>query len=161
LYYRKQLLEFVLSTLDDSSATEALRNVTLMHSIDWIKRSWFDKVRDETVVNCLLLCRIHKNVVEEAPMQEPPQSNALVDELMQLAESIGVEEFDITEEIPDIFRQSDNWEEDILNPKPVRAQQDNVDDNGSDDELPIVSWKEFQTAWKVVRNNAFYVKRSR
>ena len=52
--YRKRLLKFVISRIDDNrKASEIIQEVDVLKAISQIKAAW-EKVSDQTVINCFL-----------------------------------------------------------------------------------------------------------
>ena len=54
--YRKRLLKFVISRIDDNrKASDIIKEVDVLKAISWIKASW-EEVSDQTVINCFHKC---------------------------------------------------------------------------------------------------------
>ena len=52
--YRKRLLKFVISQIDDTrKAFEIIEEVDVLKAISWIKAAW-EEVSDQTVTNCFV-----------------------------------------------------------------------------------------------------------
>jgi len=117
----------------------------LSHAIKWIQGSWFSKVRDETIINCFIKCGFQRNLSAlSSSALESDDSLTLLNEVTLLAETVGVEDFNNSEETPVLFNQSSNWEEEILNP--TIASMGDESNSESDEELQLPTWKEFKAA---------------
>ena len=52
--YRKRLLKFVISQIDDNrKASEIIKEADVLKAISWIKAAW-EEVSDQTVTNCFV-----------------------------------------------------------------------------------------------------------
>ena len=61
LKYRKKLLKFVISRINDNAkATDIIQEVDVLKAISWIKSAW-GEVSEETIVNCFKRCGFRKS----------------------------------------------------------------------------------------------------
>ena len=61
LKYRKKLLKFVISRINDNvKATDIIQEVDVLKAISWIKSAW-GEVSEETIVNCFKKCGFRKS----------------------------------------------------------------------------------------------------
>ena len=61
LKYRKKLLKFVISRINDNvKATDIIQEVDVLKAISWIKSAW-GEVLGETIVNCFNKCGCRKS----------------------------------------------------------------------------------------------------
>ena len=61
LKYRKRLLKFVISRINDNvKATDIIQEVEVLKAISWIKSAW-GEVSEETIVNCFKKCGFRKS----------------------------------------------------------------------------------------------------
>ena len=61
LNYRKKLLRFVISRINDNvKATDIIQEVDVLKAISWIKSAW-GEASEETIVNCFKKCGFRKS----------------------------------------------------------------------------------------------------
>ena len=81
LKYRKKLLKFVISRINDNvKATDIIQEVDVLKTISWIKSG---EVSKETIVNCFKKCRFRKSQpdVQFTDFAEEEEFESLVKEL--------------------------------------------------------------------------------
>ena len=83
LKYRKKLLKFVISRINDNvKATDIIQEVDVLKAISWIKSAW-GEVSEETIVNCFKKCGFRKSQpdVQLTDFAEEEEFESLVKEL--------------------------------------------------------------------------------
>ena len=83
LKYRKKLLQFVISRINDNEkATDVIQEVNVFKAISWIKSAW-GEVSEETIFNCFKKCGFRKSQpdVQLTDFAEEEELESLVKEL--------------------------------------------------------------------------------
>ena len=117
VYYRKLLLRFVLSKIDetDDTASQIVKSVSVLMAIRWVAEAW-DSVKKETIVKCFAksgitgssLSRAYEN---EDPFDEVEDLHSLIDQVSLPATGCPVEEYiNGEDEVPTCVHYGDNWE---------------------------------------------------
>ena len=76
VHYRKLLLRFVLSMIDqtDDTASQVVKSVSVLNAIRWVAEAW-DSVKSETIMKCFRITGTSFSVVSRLYEDEDPFDN--------------------------------------------------------------------------------------
>ena len=123
VHYRKLLLRFVLSKIDQTNdtASQIVKSVSVLTAIRWVAEAW-DSVKEETIMKCFTKSGINGSsfsIVSSACENEDPfddvedqeELHGLVDQISPSATNCPVEEYIIGEDdVPTCMQYDDDWD---------------------------------------------------
>ena len=143
LKYRKKLLKFVISRINDNvKATDIIQEVDVLKAISWIKSAW-GEVSEETIVNCFKKCGFQKSQpdVQLTDFAEEEEFESLVKELSTDVSATEYINFDreVVISQPSIDVNNIAWRQEsrqnaIDTVMEFHNDQEHLKDNESDDE---------------------------
>ena len=147
LKYRKKLLKFVISRINDNvKATDIIQEVDVLKAISWIKSAW-GEVSEETIVNCFKKCGFRKSQpdVQLTDFAEEEEFESLVKELSANVSATEYIDFDreVVTSQPSIDVKNKAWRQEsrqnaIDTVMGCHNDQEHLKDFESDDEEVII-----------------------
>ena len=123
IHYRKLLLRFVLSKIDDTNdtASQIVKSISVLMAIRWVAEAW-DSVQEETIRKCLTKSGItgsgfsvHRLYEDEDPFDDvkaQEELHELLDRISPSDTNCPVEEYiDGEGDVPTYMQYNNNWED--------------------------------------------------
>ena len=123
MHYRKLLLRFVLSKIDQTNdtASQIVKSVSVLAAIRWVAEAW-DSVKEETIMRCFTKLGItgssfsivscaYENEEPFDDVEDQEELHGLVDQISPSATNCPVKEYvNGEDDVPTCMQYDDDWE---------------------------------------------------